>query len=149
MSEDIIWSVMLDWGRIVSLLGLESISEIPDLKIRKALKTINKEYDPNILLSFVPSKLDDLVAKELSVLMKKELALKAKREERMQKDKDFIVLGGHHHDKGKVSNKNGYVGSRASPERVFVYDIDERTNKIKEVIVYEIVEVGAEYRDAA
>ncbi|MFW9829444.1 MAG: hypothetical protein ACFFEY_17855 [Candidatus Thorarchaeota archaeon] len=81
-SKEFSWTTKLDWLNILSMLNLESISQIPEIKKDKAIKRITKFYGPESLLEFEPSYLDRLVVNELKELMKKELILN----ERKQKD---------------------------------------------------------------
>ncbi len=80
------WTIKLDWLNILSLLNLDSISQIPEYKRDKAIKRITKFYSPVALMDFEPSYLDNLVANELKELMKKELLLNARRQEKIEKD---------------------------------------------------------------
>jgi len=80
------WTIKLDWLNILSLLNLESISQIPEYKRDKAIKRITKFYSPGALMDFEPSYLDNLVVNELKELMKKELILNARRQEKMEKE---------------------------------------------------------------
>lgn len=86
MSEKQIWSYQLDWLNIISILGLESINQIPEFKKEKAIKRLSKTYGDEVLLALKPGELDELVANELSDLMKKELIIHAKQQERMEKE---------------------------------------------------------------
>jgi hypothetical protein len=86
MSEKKIWSYQLDWLNIISILGLESINQIPEYKKEKAIKRLTKTYGDEVLLTLKPSELDELVANELRDLMKKELTIHAKQQERMEKE---------------------------------------------------------------
>ncbi len=80
------WTIKLDWLNILSLLNLESISQIPEYKRDKAIKRITKFYSPKALMNFEPSYLDNLVVNELKELMKKELLLNARRQEKIEKE---------------------------------------------------------------
>ncbi len=79
------WTTKLDWLNILSLLNLESISQIPEFKKDRAIKRISKFYSTEELLEFDPSYLDKLVVNELKDLMKKELLQNEREQERMEK----------------------------------------------------------------
>lgn len=85
MSEKEAWSYQLDWLNIVYLMGLDSIYQIPEHKREKVVKKLTKQYDTELLLSFTPSELDELVANELNILMKKELILHNRQKKRIEK----------------------------------------------------------------
>ena len=86
------WTTKLDWLNILSMLNLESISQIPEFKRDKAIRRITKFYSTEALMEFEPSYLDKLVVNELKELMKKELLLNARKQERMEKDlRDKII----------------------------------------------------------
>jgi len=80
------WTTKLDWLNILSMLNLESISQIPEFKRDKAIRRITKFYGTEALMEFEPSYLDKLVVNELQELMKKELLLNARKQERIEKD---------------------------------------------------------------
>lgn len=85
MSEKKAWSFQLDWLNIVYLMGLDSIYQIPEHKREKVVKKLTKQYDTELLLSFTPSELDELVANELNILMKKELILHERQKKKIEK----------------------------------------------------------------
>ena len=85
MSEKEAWAYQLDWLNIIHLMGLDSIYQIPEHKREKVVKKLTKLYDTELLLSFTPSELDELVANELNILMKKELILHERQKKRIQK----------------------------------------------------------------
>ncbi|MFX1329505.1 MAG: hypothetical protein ACFE91_15360 [Promethearchaeota archaeon] len=80
------WTFKLDWLNILSMLNLESISQIPESKKEKALKRISKFYSIEALLEYEPSYLDRLVVNELKELMKRELQDIEKKQERIEKN---------------------------------------------------------------
>lgn len=86
MTNNDIWTIQLDWLNIINLLGLDSMTDIPEFKKEKAIKRISKTYNTNTLLELAPEELDNLVAHELRDLMRKELALQARTRERMEKE---------------------------------------------------------------
>ena len=86
MSDKEIWIIKLDWLNIVQLLGLDSISQISEIKKDKAIKKITKLYGTEDLMDAEHSFLDKIVANELKELMRKELGLKAKQEEKRERD---------------------------------------------------------------
>ena len=86
MSEKQIWSYQLDWLNIISILGLDSINQIPEPKKEKAIKKLSKTYGDEVLLTLKPNELDELVANELSDLMRKELILHARKQEKMERE---------------------------------------------------------------
>ena len=86
MSDKEIWSIKLDWLNIVHLLGLDSISQISEIKRDKAIKKITKLYGTEDLMDAEHSFLDKIVANELKELMRKELGLKAKQEQKRERD---------------------------------------------------------------
>ncbi|MFO8019900.1 MAG: hypothetical protein R6U96_14845 [Promethearchaeia archaeon] len=84
--ENLRWTIKLDWSNIVSLIGLDSLSEIPEDKRMDALESITERFGTRQLLNFdPPEELDELVAEELKKLMKKELNEKHKKAKRMKK----------------------------------------------------------------
>ena len=85
-SKEFIWTTKLDWLNILSMLNLESISQIPEYKKDKAIKRITKFYSTEALMEFEPSYLDKLVVNELKELMKKELSLIERKQEKIEKD---------------------------------------------------------------
>jgi len=85
MSEKEAWAYQLDWLNIIHLMGLDSIYQIPEHKREKVVKKLTKLYDIELLLSFTPSELDELVANELNILMKKELILHERQKKRIEK----------------------------------------------------------------
>jgi len=85
MSEKEAWAILLDWSNIVHLMGLDSIYQIPEHKREKVVKKLTKLYDTELLLSFTPSELDELVANELNILMKKELISHERQKKRIEK----------------------------------------------------------------
>ena len=85
MSEKEAWAYQLDWLNIIHLMGLDSIYQIPEHKREKVVKKLTKLYDTELLLSFTPSELDELVANELNILMKKELILHERQKKRIEK----------------------------------------------------------------
>jgi hypothetical protein len=86
MSEKQIWSYQLDWLNIISILGLDSINQIPEPKKEKAIKKLSKTYGDEVLLTLKPNELDELVANELSDLMRKELILHARKQEKIERE---------------------------------------------------------------
>jgi len=85
MPEKEAWAYQLDWLNIVSILRLDSIEQIPEIKRERVIKRISKLYGAESLLSFKPSELDELVASDLRELMKKELIMHARRKEKIAK----------------------------------------------------------------
>jgi len=83
MPEKEAWAYQLDWLNIVSILRLDSIEQIPEIKRERVIKRISKLYGAESLLSFKPSELDELVANDLRELMKKELIMHARRKEKI------------------------------------------------------------------
>ncbi len=79
------WAYQLDWLNIVSILRLDTIDQIPEIKRERVIKRISKLYGAESLLSFNPSELDELVANDLRELMKKELVMHARRKEKIAK----------------------------------------------------------------
>lgn len=86
MSEKQNWSYQLDWLNIISILGLDSITQIPEYKKDKAIKRLSKTYGDEVLLTLKPNELDELVANELSDIMRKELTLHARNQEKMERE---------------------------------------------------------------
>ncbi len=85
MPEKEAWAYQLDWLNIITILGLDTIDQIPEDKRIRVTKKISKLYGSESLLSFKPQELDELVASELKSLMEKELRTHAKQKEKMQK----------------------------------------------------------------
>ncbi|MHA1459400.1 MAG: hypothetical protein ACTSO6_03445 [Promethearchaeota archaeon] len=79
------WVYQLDWLNIVTILGLETIDQIPEEKKTRVTKKLSKLYGSESLLSFKPQELDELVASDLKSLMEKELRTLTKQKERIQK----------------------------------------------------------------
>ncbi|MHA1104203.1 MAG: hypothetical protein ACTSPN_00515 [Promethearchaeota archaeon] len=86
MSESDIWSFQLDWLNIISLLGFDSINQIPEPKKLKALKKITKLYGTEMLLTLKPSELDELVTDELKTLLKRELMDDARQKAKIERE---------------------------------------------------------------
>jgi len=85
MPEKEAWAYQLDWLNIITILGLDTIDQIPEDKRIRVNKKLSKLYGSESLLSFKPQELDELVASELKNLMEKELRAHAKQKERIQK----------------------------------------------------------------
>ncbi len=86
LKDDFCWNKFLDWQRILSLLDLECIENVPETKIQIAFQNITDFYGLEDLLLFEPNFLDSLVVKELKILLRKELLLK----NTTNKNKDII-----------------------------------------------------------
>jgi hypothetical protein len=85
MTEKEAWALQLDWLNIVSILRLDIIDQIPEIKREKVIKKISKLYGEETLLSFNPSELDELVANELREIMRKEIITHARQKEKLEK----------------------------------------------------------------
>jgi len=85
MTEKEAWAYQLDWLNIVSILRLDIIDQIPEIKRERVIKRITKLYGSESLLSFKPSELDELVANDLRELMKKELVMHARQKQKIEK----------------------------------------------------------------
>ena len=85
MTEKEAWALLLDWSSIVSILRLDTINQIPEIKRERVIKKISKLYGAETLLSFKPSELDELVANELREIMRKELITHARQKEKLEK----------------------------------------------------------------
>ena len=85
MPEKETWAFQLDWLNILTILGLDTIHQIPEDKKNRVIKKLSKLYNSESLLSFSPNELDELVASELKNLMEKELRMHAKQKDRKQK----------------------------------------------------------------
>lgn len=85
MTEKEAWALQLDWLNIISILGLDTINQIPESKKERVIRKITKLYGSELLLSFNPSELDELVANELRTLMKKEIISHVRRKERQER----------------------------------------------------------------
>jgi hypothetical protein len=86
VEKELAWTIKLDWLNILTILGLESIDQIPDLKKEKALRKITRTFGAESLLELEPSELDNMVAIELKELMKKELISNQRKEEKDQEE---------------------------------------------------------------
>jgi hypothetical protein len=86
MTNKDIWVVKLDWFRIISLLDLDSINDIPEFKKEKAIKRLTKLYGTKTLLDLNNKELDILVANELRDFLRKELDYRAKKKARMERE---------------------------------------------------------------
>jgi len=84
--EKFSWTVKLDWFKILSMLKLESINQIPEIKKGKAIRRITKNHGDQTLAEYEPEYLDKLIVNELKELMKKELLLNARKQERIEKE---------------------------------------------------------------
>jgi hypothetical protein len=89
------WSVQIDWLRVVRLLNLDSIDQVPEDKRQKAIKKISKSFDTDILFELTPEELDELVAHELREIMKKELSTIKREQQKMKREiqSHIIPLG--------------------------------------------------------
>ena len=85
MPEKEAWAFQLDWLNILTILGLDTIEQIPEDKRDRVIKKLSKLYSAESLLSFSPQELDELVASELKNIMEKELRIHAKQKERLEK----------------------------------------------------------------
>jgi len=85
MTEKEAWALQLDWLNIVSILRLDTINQIPEVKRERVIKKISKLYGQESLLSFKPLELDELVANELREIMRKELIAHARQRERLER----------------------------------------------------------------
>ena len=85
MTEKEAWAYQLDWLNIISILRLDIIDQIPEVKRERVIKRITKLYGSESLLSFKPSELDELVANDLRELMKKELVMHARQKQKIEK----------------------------------------------------------------
>ncbi|MFX1390351.1 MAG: hypothetical protein ACFE9Z_09835 [Promethearchaeota archaeon] len=85
-NKEFCWTTKLDWLNILSILKLESISQIPEFKKDKAIKRITKFYSTETLLEYEPSYLDKLVANELRELMKKELLINERKQKEAERE---------------------------------------------------------------
>lgn len=89
MTEDdkeLLWTIKLDWLNIVSLLDLDNINQITELKKLKALRKITGKYGSEKLMEYDPEYLENLVADELKELMKKELTINAKKQAERERE---------------------------------------------------------------
>ncbi|MFX1456886.1 MAG: hypothetical protein ACFFDB_16040 [Promethearchaeota archaeon] len=84
--DDFRWTIKLDWFNIVSMLNLDNINQITELKKGKALRRLTRIYSPERLMSFEPEHLEELVVNELKDLMKKELAFHEKRQKELERN---------------------------------------------------------------
>ena len=86
MSEKQNWSYQLDWLNILTILGLDSINQIPEFKRNKAIKRLTKQYGDEVLSTLKPIELDELVANELRDIMRKELTIHMRQQERRSRE---------------------------------------------------------------
>jgi hypothetical protein len=86
MTEKYPWAYQLDWLNIITLLGLENLTQIPESKKNKALKNLSKDYGDEILSTLKPNELDELVVNELRDVMRKELADYTKQQEKIARE---------------------------------------------------------------
>lgn len=84
--NDFRWTVKLDWSVIVSLLKLNNINQITELKKGKAIRRLTRIHGSEELMAFEPEHLENLVITELKDLMKKELSLNAKKQKEMERE---------------------------------------------------------------
>ncbi|MFX0177757.1 MAG: hypothetical protein ACFE85_16205 [Candidatus Hodarchaeota archaeon] len=121
MSDNEVWSYQLDWLNIIKLLGLKSIEQIPEFKKQKAVKKVTRLYGSELLLTFKPTELDELVADELRELMRKELISYQRRQERIEKERRAKVMP---FKKGGIIGINMSdldIDPNADPEEILKY----------------------------
>ncbi|MEJ2248428.1 MAG: hypothetical protein P8Y70_00980 [Candidatus Lokiarchaeota archaeon] len=80
------WSIKIDWLNVLSILGLDSIEQIPEDKRQKAIKKVSKSFDADILSDLTPEELEELVANELRDILKREILAIKREKERMRRD---------------------------------------------------------------
>ncbi|MFX1386454.1 MAG: hypothetical protein ACFE9M_04480 [Promethearchaeota archaeon] len=91
-NKEFCWTTKLDWLNILSLLNLDSISQIPEFKKDKAIRRITKFYNKEALMEFEPDYLDRLIVNELKELMKKELLQNERKQREAEKElRDKII----------------------------------------------------------
>lgn len=86
VEKNYLWAIKLDWLNILSMLNLDSIDFIPEIKRERAMKNLDKNFGTETLLELEPDDLDTLIVSELRELMKKELSLNAKKQEKVEKE---------------------------------------------------------------
>jgi len=69
------WTFKIDWLKIVQMLSLNSIEQIPEYKKQKAFSKLEKEFGSENLAEMDPEYLEELIGVELRKLMQKELSI--------------------------------------------------------------------------
>jgi hypothetical protein len=117
------WTIKLDWLNILSMLNLESISQIPEIKKEKAIKRITKFYGLESLSEFEPSYLDKLVVNELKELMKKELLLNERKRKEAQKNLQKNIIPMKHGGIIRLDPKDlkDFKDMEGDPEKMLKY----------------------------
>ncbi len=86
------WTFKIDWLKIVQMLSLDSIEQIPEYKKQKAILKLEKEFGSENLTEMDPDYLEELIGVELRKLMQKELIDIKKKEKELRKKSRIIPL---------------------------------------------------------
>ncbi|MCK4281920.1 MAG: hypothetical protein KAX10_07385 [Candidatus Lokiarchaeota archaeon] len=86
------WTFKIDWLKIVQMLSLNSIEQIPEYKKQKAFSKLEKEFGSENLAEMDPEYLEELIGVELRKLMQKELFDIKKKEKELRKKSRIIPL---------------------------------------------------------
>jgi len=86
------WTFKIDWLKIVQMLSLSSIEQIPEYKKQKAFLKLEKEFGSENLAEMDPEYLEELIGVELRKLMQKELIDIKKKEKELKKKSRIIPL---------------------------------------------------------
>ncbi len=122
MSNKDIWTIKLDWLNILRILGLDSINQISEVKMERAIKKLSKTYGTQKLMELEPDELDHLLASELKDLMKRELALNAKKKEKMEKEVRSKVIPFKHGGIIRLDPRDFKdLDPNSDPEEIFNY----------------------------
>jgi hypothetical protein len=80
------WMVKLDWLNVLNHLGLDSIIQISEIKIDKAIRKLSRTFGNETLSDLECDELDQLVANELKDSMRKELTENEKKKEKLERE---------------------------------------------------------------
>ncbi len=81
-----IWTIRLDWLKILNKLNIDSINDIPEFKKEKVIKKITRIYGTETLLELENDELDNIVLNELKDAMRKELSLSERKQEKFENE---------------------------------------------------------------
>lgn len=86
------WLVKVDWYNIVEQLSLDSIDQIPEYKLTKAISKVEKDFSIEQLEEMEPNMLEAYLFHELRKLLQKELAERNRKKREVQNSGKIIPL---------------------------------------------------------
>ena len=86
------WTYKIDWFKIIQMLTLNSIEQIPEYKKQKAFLKLEKDFGSENLADMEPEYIEELVGVELRKLMQKELIDMKKKQKELRKKSRIIPL---------------------------------------------------------